>query len=160
MPKKKSDEQIITTAIEWRKAREEGEVVTLPSGKTARLRTLSLLRLLERGTIPDSLSGIIQEMMGGEKKVANTLETFQSLSELMALVCQLSFVYPKIVDDPQADDEINIEDVAYDDQFHVFNWSQKEIALMTPFRQKRDGDVETVPGSDDVQPEAVGTDGD
>ena len=159
MPSKQAT-QTVTTALEWRRARVEGEVVTLPSGKTARLRTMSLLRLLEKGTIPDSLSGIIQEMMGGEKKVANNLETFQGLSELLAVVCQLSFVYPKIVDDPTEDDEISIEDVAYDDKFFVFNWSQKEISLMTPFREERDGDVEDVPGSDDVSDAAIGDDGD
>lgn len=154
------NEKQVTTATEWRKARVEGEVVTLPSGKAARLRTMSLLRLLERGTIPDALSGIIGEMMGGKKQVANTLETFQDLSELMALVCQLSFVYPKIVDDPKEDDEISIEDVAYDDQFFVFNFSQREISLLQPFRQERQGDVEDISDSDGVQPAAINTGGD
>ena len=60
-------ERTVTTALEWRKAREVGVIETLPSGNVAQLRTLSLLRLLERGTIPDALSGIIQEMMGGLK---------------------------------------------------------------------------------------------
>jgi len=153
-------ERKVTTATEWRKAREKGVMETLPSGKVARLRTLSLLRLLEKGTIPDSLSGIIQQMMGGEKKIADDLETFQALAELLGTVCRLAFVYPKIVDAPTEDDEISLDDVDYDDKFWVFNWTQKEIKLMQPFREKRAGDVETVPGGDGVQSEAEPDNGD
>lgn len=154
------EERKVTTGTEWRRAREQGEIVKLPSDKVVRLRPLSLLGLIKRGRIPDPLAALINEMIGGEKKVAADLNTFQSFGDLLDLVCVIAFVEPKIVENPEADDEISVEDVHFDDQLFVFNRVQSEVNLTVPFRPESDGDVEGVPASDDVPPAAVGPDGD
>jgi len=143
----------VVSGKEWRREREEGLLERLPSGKVARLRKLSLLSLMERGKIPDPLSGLISEMIGGGKKLAVNLDVFQDFAEILKLVCMAAFVEPRIVEDPQADDEIGIEDVGFNDRLHVFNWCQEEIRFLTPFRPQSEGNVEVVESGDDVPPE-------
>lgn len=159
MPKDKKD-KVVTSGTEWRRAREKGELVELPSGKVARLRPISLLSLMKRGRIPDPLSAVISEMIGGKTKKGIDLETFQGFAELLELVCREAFVEPKIVDEPGADDEIGAMDVGFDDQLFVFNHAQGEIQLMRPFRSERAGDVEAAHGSEDVPVEAQPDGGD
>lgn len=150
----------VTTGTQWRKAREQGEVVELPSGKVARLRPLSLLGLIAQGRIPDPLSALVTEMIAGETKVVANFEMFESFGDLLKLACVVAFVEPKIVDNPEADDEISIQDVDFDDQLFVFNRVQTEVNLTKPFRGKPSGDVEAVASSDSVPDAAVETDTD
>ena len=149
----------VTSGPEWRRPREEGVLKQLPSGKVAQLRRLSLLSLIERGTIPDPLSGLISEMIGG-KKLTVDLNTFQDFAEILKVICQVAFIAPRIVDEPQADDEISIEDVDFDDRLHVFNWCQQEVRFLQPFRQEQTGDVEAPHDSDDVPVETEPDSGD
>lgn len=150
----------VTTGREWRKQREEGELETLPSGNVARLRKLSLSSLLKRGKIPDPLSGMVQRMMTGQKEVADTWEAFQGMLGLLEFICREAFLEPRIVDEPQADDEISMEDVDFDDRLYVLDKVQKEITLLTPFRPKPAGDVEALGDSEELQPEAEPDSGD
>jgi len=151
---------MVTSATEWRKAREQGEITELPSGKVAALRPLSLLGLVKRGSIPDPLSQLVTEMIAGEEKVVVNLELFQSFGELLDLICIVAFVNPKIVDNPQADDEISVEDLDFDDQLFVFNLVQSEVNLTKPFRPEPPGDVETLSDQSGVEDASVGPDGD
>lgn len=125
-----------TPGREWRKKRQEGWLEILPSGNVVRLRSISLLDFMGRGEIPDPLSAAVAEMLSGKSKDVADFENFKQFAGLAAFVCKKAFVEPKIVGDPQADDEISILDVDFADQRHVFNLVQKEIVMLAPFRRE------------------------
>ena len=135
MPKEKST-LTPTSGREWRKRREEGWLETLPSGNVVRLKSISLLDFIERGDIPDPLSAAVAEMLSGKSKDIADFDNFKQFAGLAAFVCLKAFVSPRIIDDPQADDEITILDIDFADQRHVFNVVQKEIVMLAPFRQE------------------------
>jgi len=123
-----------TSGRQWRKNREEGWLEVLPSGNVVRLKSISLLDFMERGEISDPLSASVADMLGGKSKDVADFENFKQFAGLAAFVCKKAFMSPKIVDDPQADDEISILDVDFGDQRYVFNEVQKEIVMLAPFR--------------------------
>ena len=149
-----------TSGKEWRRLREEGEVVELPSGHVACLRPLSLLSLMERGKVPDTLSGVVSQLIVKGDKPAATLETYQDFAELISWVCRVSFIEPRIVDDPKEDNEIGIDDVNFEDRVFVFNWAQKEVQFLMPFRPEPGGDVADVAGSQQLPLQAEPDSGD
>jgi len=151
-----TNEKVVTSGREWRRRREEGTLVQLPSGNVARLRPVSLLSLMKRGRIPDPLSGMIDQMIAQGERPSVSLETYQDFADLIGLVCQVAFVEPRIVDEPTADDEIGLDDVGFEDQTYVFNWAQQEIRFLMPFRpgQESGGDLEAAPGGDDLSDQA------
>ena len=132
MDEKQDTQLTVTSGAQWRQARVFGELVPLPSGNVARLRKLSLLGFMRKGKIPDPLSAVINEMVAGKRREAADLDTFSDFADLLDLICREAFVEPKIVDDPQEDGEISIEDIDFQDRMAVFNWSQKEIQFSVP----------------------------
>jgi hypothetical protein len=114
----------VTTGDQWRKTREAGVPVQLPSGNVASLRNVRMVKLLMGGLISDTLTPIVVEMLSGEsgeKKLSkmpakDVLEASNALKEAM---CKEAFVQPRIVDAPAAFDEISIDDVAEEDQEFV-----------------------------------------
>ena len=159
MPSKETRLQA-TSGTEWRRLREEGEPVELPSKHVACLRPISLLLLLERGKVPDTLSGMVSQLILKGGKPAATLETYQDFAELISWVCHIAFIEPRIVDDPQEDNEISIDDVGFEDRVFVFNWAQKEVQYLMPFRPEPSGDVADVAGSQQLPLQAEPDSGD
>jgi len=94
------------------------------------------LNFIERGEIPDPLSAAVAEMLSGKSKDIADFDNFKQFASLAAFVCRQAFVSPRIVDDPQADDEVSILDIDFADQRYVFNKAQSEIVMLAPFRQE------------------------
>jgi hypothetical protein len=136
-----------TSGAAWRKTREEGLPVTFPSGKVAALRNVNLASLLAKGIISDALTPIVAELLNGGKAAEKLKpeQLFKAQIALQEAVCKLAFVNPRIVDEPQADDEISIDDVAHIDQEFALALLQTPVErLAETFRQTETPHVESV----------------
>ncbi len=147
-----------TSGREWRRAREEGYSVTLPSGNVAVLRPVALDVMLAHGEIPDLLTPIATATLWKGVEVdsdnADTEpELTLSMMRLFDVVARAAFMHPRIVDDPQADDEIGPEDVSLEDKAQVFSLAIQPARILAAFSAKQAAGLGPVPtGEDDQQP--------
>ncbi len=134
----------VTPGRAWRQPREEGYVGRLPSGNVARLRPVDLPTLLASGQIPDILTPLAAAMMfeGPEavgKQPGDPVKLKQQTVQMIEFynaVCRASFVEPRIVESPQADDEIAIEDISLEDRGFVFEIATKGVRALKFFRDQ------------------------
>lgn len=151
-----------TSGSEWRKPREEGFDITLPSGNVARLRPVALHALLEAGKIPTPLVNLAAEVIwtsessqmnrlvkdtNGEITAAELQNIQKNVPEWLPLahiVCEASFVSPRIVDKPEGDDEISLADLEINDITWVWRLANKGAALLRGFRDRQARDVADV----------------
>lgn len=152
-----------TSGKEWRQPREEGYEKMLPSGKVARLRPVSPDQLIASGDVPDILTPLVLKMLyhgsdGSEltQLVTSSEESLAHARGTMTLinaVCRAALVQPRIVDNPQADDEINIDDVEVLDRYFVFQLATQPAEVLRDFMFPETGAVATVPdGEGNGQP--------
>lgn len=143
-----------TAALEWRKAREVGELVPLPSGKMARLRPVDLLKMIRKGDIPNLLSPIAAKAVWSEQdtdEIGNSLGMSMEYYDLVCLVLPTIFVSPEIVDSPEdlGDDKILLDDVDPTDRLAAFNLAISGVSAMRQFRKQQEQYVDAVPDSDE-----------
>lgn len=147
-----------TAGRTWRAAREEGFEQLLPSGNVARLRPVALADLVAQGKVPDLLTPLVMRMafegIDAEPSELHDVERGQEWTAAVlatyAAVCRAAFVSPRIVDDPQADDEIAIDDVDLFDRASVFFISTRGVETLRRFRLGPETDVDAVSdGQDD-----------
>lgn len=167
-----------TSGAAWRAARETGVPVQLPSGNIAHLRPVPPERLVAQGEIVDILTPLVAQMLfAGADATAETIEkaigavlgdgeedpdpeqlrsaatNLVNIERVCDLVCRAAFVNPIIVDDPQADNEIGLDDLDLADKVHVFTLALRGAAALQHFRAQPETDVEPVSnGQGDVQP--------
>lgn len=146
-----------TSGVDWRKPREEGFVIALPSGNNARIRPVALDVLLRQGKIPDLLTPFVAQMVyeGVDTDELNQLLSVEKLTEnsteMLALIDAIvtaAFVEPHIVESPQADDEITIEDVGLADRGTVFSLAVLPANDLRRFLERQMPDLESVSNSD------------
>ncbi len=130
--------------IEFRKRRENGEEVKLPTGMTVVLRQVSLQALMLRGDIPDSLTGLMAEMILGKIDTTDPLRTARGAIDLNFKLCQEALVSPRIVEKPTGDDEISFDDLTEQEVNFIVAWAQEPQRAMEAFRQESAEDVGSV----------------
>src|SRR6476620_820675 len=138
------DKLPVTRGSEWRRNREQGEIIQLPySGKFVRLRTVRPDMLLKLGKIPNPLTSLMVDIIYGNidnDRINNFLSLQESAEEAMAMieslrvVCTAALVEPKIVDNPQAEDEISIDDIELSDRSYIFRLVFISAEALTTFR--------------------------
>jgi hypothetical protein len=119
---------IVTSGSAWRKT----HIAQLPSGNVAELKKPDVLDLIqnEDGTIPDMLL----QFVTGVKQVKNvemTGETGKLFIDLIQKLTKASFVSPRVVDNPSADNEIALGDVELADKLFVLRWAMGNFAEET-----------------------------
>jgi hypothetical protein len=146
MPKK--DESMEVTAPRAWVSKRRGELVELPSGNVARLRKVEIFEIVATGSIPDSLSALISEVIAATEKgttpddqklqeeFAQTV-TVEELAQMVARVVPLVFAEPRLVAEPRQPDydagELALEDVDWDDRLFAFNWAMGEVGIVADF---------------------------
>lgn len=136
-----------TSGRAWRKAREEGYIITLPSGNVAKLRPVALDVLITSGKLPDLLTPIAARTLWTEdspQKIAEQAELAQGYAELVNVIVPAAFLSPRIVDSPQADDEISLDDLDFTDKVAVFNLCTAPAAALETFRNQQAANVDTL----------------
>lgn len=130
-----------TSGKSWRQAREEGELWTLPSGNVARLRPISLMHLIRSGDIPDILTPVAASMLWDEidiDKLSGTVEMAKNSAELAERICEASFINPRIVENPEQDDEVALEHIDDMDKAWVMNTMIQPAEVLRGFRMRQE----------------------
>lgn len=152
----------VTPAADWRRH----EVVTLPSGKRARLRRPDVIELIMAdGQVPDFLTPVVLAGLRGQDvdqqatEFEVTQENIGAIFELVNTIARAAFVEPTISDKPDAElgeNEIRLEHVGFGDKTWIMNWAMgAESASAGRFRTEPSGGVGPVPERDGDQHEAV-----
>lgn len=141
MPNDKKEKLTVTSGAQWRKLREKGTPVQLPSGNVAVLRPVSFEELIRAGKIPNPLMDTLRRMMGLDAfdqadKPRDVLQDTNEMIDLMEIICVSAFLNPRIVDDPVEDDEISFFDVSATDREFVLEWVQGPLNETRPFRSE------------------------
>lgn len=157
-----------TSGKEWRKKREEGVEVELPSGMTPRLRGIGFALLLRSGVVPDYLTDMVVRASMGEAQEmppAPDPEAARQKLEFIDEIARRMFVSPRIVDKPVeklADDEITIADVEDADKMFLVQMVGTPTAWLTRFHAGQAAHLADVlfeqglpnPAPSSVEPEA------
>lgn len=159
-----ADELLVTQGKKMRAMREEGIILTFPSGNNYRVRLVGAAALLKRGNLPNILISFIHDVLyegdpGGKKYEAFIAPSESSERDLELLasfevVCEAMFMEPKIVKSPSADDEISIDELSVTDQAWAFWLAFLEVKALEFFRQQQAPDVVSVDEPQDVPSEA------
>ena len=146
-----------TRGVEWRKPREEGFTLALPSGNVARIRPVALDVLLRQGKVPDLLTpwvaktiydGVDTDELEKMLSVENLVEQSDEMLSLIDAICTAAFVEPRIVEDPEAEDEIAIADVDLADRGTVFSLAVLPARELRTFLDRQAAGVEPVSDGD------------
>lgn len=151
-----SDQLTPTPGSAWRKPREQGEIVTLPSGNVARLRPVAVDALLAAGRIPDLLSGIAAKTLWSETdtaSIAEQAEQAKGFADLINLIVPLAMMEPRVVAEPAGDGEIALEDVDFSDKIAIFQLATGGSTVLRTFREQQARNVAAVHGSTELQSE-------
>lgn len=146
-----------TNATEWRRAREQGIPVELPSGFVARLRPVGLLELMKRGRIPDLLTGIAAETVALGRPTEMTIkEQANNLAEMLEIICTSAFMEPCIVPEDQdlrdGVEEIHFFDVPFNDQLWVLDFVSAPTRALRSFREQQAEPMEPVDTGENDKP--------
>lgn len=138
-----------TSAAAWRKPREEGFLITLPSGNVARLRPVALDVLITSGKLPDMLTPIAAKTLWVEEDVTavgEIPELAKGFAELVNFVLPAAFLEPVVIADGEPGaGEIHIEDIDFSDKVAVFNLVTSGAASLGKFREQQTRSLDTVP---------------
>lgn len=147
----------LTQASEWRRPRQEGYVITLPSGFKARLRPVALDMLILSGKLPDLLTPIAAKSLWTETDTAaigDQAELAKGFAELINIVVPAAMMYPLVVDDPQAENEIGLEDIDFSDKTAIFQLVTQPAEVLRRFCDQQTAGVESLLYSKNDMPAA------
>lgn len=144
----------ITLGKTMRKPREEGFALIFPSGNRYRVRFPTAAELLRRGNLPNPLmrfvvdayyGGVTQAKFDAFLAAQERAEAAAEMDASVKVICEAMFMEPRVVDAPQADDEVSIDDIPPEDQNWALQLAFMRAQLLAPFRDEQAADVESVP---------------
>jgi len=151
----------VTKGSDWRRDREEGVPVELPSGKIAALRGINVGFLIKSGKMPQFIRTQMSDMLSGRDTEpahptdSDTVEILDFYDDL----CRMVFVNPRVVDNPQEDDEISIDDIPYMDKIFIQNLMYTPVSELNSFREKQTSNVEHLPNVENDVVQTIGDNG-
>lgn len=144
-----------TPGAAWRKPREVGETVRLPSGNIATLRPVALDQLMLSGKIPDLLTPIAAKSLWTEtdtSSIADQVETAKGFAELVNLIVPAAMLAPRIVEVAEADDEITLADIEFSDKIAIFQLATGGATVLKSFREQQEERLAASPHGEDLRP--------
>lgn len=155
----------LTSVTDWRKPREEGELVPLPSGNWVRIRPADVFKMIQSGVIPDFLSSVALKATWTEQNPAEIGESFElaeKYDKLMEVIIPAIFAYPKVAvaGHEPAEDEITIDDIDLADRTAAFNLALSGVGVMRQFRKQQIESMEPTHDGEGVRAEAEPDGGD
>lgn len=104
-------------------------------------------------TIAKVIGDVTEPVADDPTRLKEAMAGLENLERVCDIVCRAAFVNPRIVDDPQGDNEIGIDDIDLPDKIHVLTLSLRGAAALKHFRYQPETDVEPVPDEQgDAQP--------
>ena len=138
----------------WRERMAQGEQFCLPSGLVVRLRRVSLMDLMEQGSIPAPLAATVEQILD-RKEVKLSVSEFPRFAGVINEVVKASIVDPPMSDEP-GEDVLWIRELPMGDRLAVFNWSAEAGDKLRPFRAEAGEPVDGVVSGDSVLVPGVG----
>lgn len=140
----------LTPAREFRKNREDGVPVELPStGRTVALRSFPIDLFIATAQIPDELTAYVEAVVIGQSGQGgvtpealglSTLEFIKRDRQMLELYAQYMFVYPRVrpsdYDGELGDDEVLACDLTYEELIEAYSAVQAPLAELERFRGK------------------------
>lgn len=150
MAKRRKNQRKVTSASLWRRKREQGEIIELPSGLVARLRAVSLDVMVSQGDIPDLLTPLAAQTLWRDismDDIAEDAALAQGYTDLINQVVPAAFVEPKVAPagEEPGDDEIALSDISWQDKTHIFQLVLLPTEAIERFREKQEADVGDLP---------------
>ena len=149
-----NEELQVTLGSVVREVRNVGRIVEMPSGYFFRLRPTSFDLLVKQGRVPDGLVALAAGTIMGEERESDHDATLSEISEQVDfynMVVTLAMVEPRVVDDPQKDDEIHVDDIEFGDKLFISRLLFQPLRELETFRHEQEGDVVAVrPDEDDL----------
>lgn len=134
------------TLAQWRES--QLHELSLPSGMTVFVRDVTMTDLMFTGKLPDAMLDMADEASKSNqpnidlKKLARNGVEFKALMDALCILC---VVEPPIAE--KADDEhISIDELNADDKMAIFNWVNREVETMRPFRDETQPVASVQPG--------------
>jgi hypothetical protein len=124
---------------EWRKSRLQ-EII-LPSGLTVTVRDVSMTDLMFSGKLPDSMLDMAQgaaEQGAQDLDLKSLVKNGNDFNQLINELVKLCVIEPPIAEMPD-DEHLGINELNGDDKMFIFNWANREVEKLRPFR---DGETE------------------
>ena len=152
-----------TPASEWRKPREEGHPYRLPSGRVAMLAPVSIMSLMRAGKIPDPLTPFAASLLYEEKDIeelAKEPEMAKASFTIAEAICMAAFRDPIVVEEPQAENEISLDDLDDMDKAWVMQVMIQPLETLRKFRRQQARSVEAIPDGEGDGDEAQPADSD
>lgn len=147
----------VTSGSLWRKPREEGVVVPLPSGNIARLRPVALDVMITSGKLPDMLTPLAAKTLWTEMEpedIGDVSELATGMADLFGFVCKAAFIEPKVVDNPKKEDEISLDDIDFRDKAAVFQLAIQPAEVLQKFRDGQIAGLAALPADEGDRPKA------
>ncbi len=111
--------------------------VPLPSGLTVWVKDVTMMDLMLTGKLPPSLIDVADDAQKqGQaeidlKKVAKSGAEFKAMLDMVVLTCVVEPPVQEIGDD----DHLGLDDFNGDDKMAIFEWINREVAELRPFRE-------------------------
>jgi len=170
--KAKSEGASIMNLKEWREQRTYE--LDLPSGLAVRCKKPQLIDLLlGMDHLPDSLSGLIQEMIKAiskkgvdrqeiAKNALSHLTDETGVRDLVNVTCRAAIINPPLLPDPvpanmkttDREDYLDLDELPFGDRMFIFNWANGGDKVIK-FRQEPAATVESAPVGENLLAEAI-----
>jgi len=126
---------------EWRKKRKE--TLTLPTGLEVEVKRVSLLDLLARGQIPNTLFGQIEALM--QETPVIQLEDFPRYAETLDILCLACILNPPVA--VQGDEQhLGLDELDTADKIAIFTWANRGAEQLAPFLPQPGSGEPAAPG--------------
>lgn len=172
MPQDSTAAAAASRAAQFRKRKEEGEPLTLPSGAEIMVRRVPLLDVMRHDIIPHPISNLVMGMVtegakarqqgkpvpsnrqNGQKIIdavmADPLNNVEAVGNATLILCSVDPVF--VQGEPQADNEVSVNDVDLADKVFAWNWITGSSTNVESFRGEATPPVATAPDGEGVQP--------
>lgn len=137
-----------STASEMRQRRSEGVEIVFPEyGDTIAIRPMDAAFFFRHGRIPDFLAPAVNELLANGNVTLPTPEKNMEWLQFLDELVKFAFVDPKVVDNPQGEHEISIDDVGYSDKVYLYRLFGYPADFLRRFRDGQKKSVATVDAS-------------
>lgn len=139
----------ISSALDFKKkreAREAGDILTLASGLTVRLKMPDVTKVIAGGYIPAKMVQRFMDMQGASNAKINA-EDLEAILTLQKELAKLALISPKIAEVPDYEqNEISLDDLLSSDLEEIWAYANGGLHAVEQFRQERNTGV--LPGLD------------
>jgi hypothetical protein len=139
------------TLAQWRSSRLTE--LTLPSGMTVWAKDVSMTDLMLTGKLPDVMLDMAEDASKNGAVSVDLKKMAKNGAELAALMdtlVKLCVVEPPIADHGD-DDHLGLDEISGTDKMFIFNWANREVEKLRPFREGEAQPVATVQPGDSIR---------